>query len=236
MLKRLVRVVVMVLVVPLLAASTCGGDEPTPDAAVPYVSQRCMDNPNPCAADVDCSDGLVCNGMERCHLRPFPAGADSCGCKASEPLICAPGASCNEELNRCESCRTDNDGDGHRSLDCMGDDCDDNDPNRFPGRQEVCDVADHDEDCDPTTYGQRDADGDQFFDAQCCNVNGAGVRSCGPDCQDSNAAIVPGAQICNKSDSSNVYICQISGAFGTAIPCGLNQTCTEQPNGLGICN
>jgi hypothetical protein len=40
----------------------------------------------------------------------------------------------------------DADGDGHRAMNCGGDDCDDADANRFPGRTEVCDTTMHDED------------------------------------------------------------------------------------------
>lgn len=38
----------------------------------------------------------------------------------------------------------------------LGDDCDDDDPDRYPGNFEICDDDDHDEDCDPTTFGTRD--------------------------------------------------------------------------------
>jgi hypothetical protein len=64
----------------------------------------------------------------------------------------------------------DNDGDGASDMACGGDDCDDNDPNRFPGNVEVCDAANHDEDCDPNTIGSLDADGDGFIDYGCFDV------------------------------------------------------------------
>jgi len=61
------------------------------------------------------------------------------------------------------------DGDGRDSIACGGDDCDDNDRNRYPGNAEVCDAEDHDEDCDATTFGNRDVDGDGHIDALCGN-------------------------------------------------------------------
>ena len=87
--------------------------------------------------------------------------------------------------------RPDKDGDGrvdaaYRDAYGYGDDCDDNDPNRFPGNVEVADAAHHDEDCDPTTYGMLDEDGDGYVSNQACNRNEAGQLICGPDCDDSD--------------------------------------------------
>jgi len=66
----------------------------------------------------------------------------------------------------------------------LGDDCDDVDPNRHPGMTEVCDSDD--EDCDTTTFGNRDQDGDGFVDSACCNDT-----DCGNDCDDMNISIHP---------------------------------------------
>jgi hypothetical protein len=216
---------------PLLMASTCGEDG-TPS----YVSPFCLSHPgHTCGVDSDCSDNVFCDGVERCM--PGAAGADGCGCIAANPATaCLATQTCNEAEQRCEQCRTDADGDGHISMECGGDDCDDNDPDRFPGNTEVCDDANHDEDCDPTTYGERDMDGDQFFDAKCCNIDGAGTHYCGTDCDDTNAAIVPGAQICFKDGSTNVLICQSDGTWSSSVACGGVLTCTAQPNGLGVCH
>jgi alpha-tubulin suppressor-like RCC1 family protein len=94
----------------------------------------------------------------------------------------------------------DHDSDGERSISCGGSDCDDEDPARFPGHTEVCDAADRDEDCDPTTFGFRDADGDGFADAACCNVDGASEH-CGTDCDDARPGAHPTApEVCNGFD------------------------------------
>jgi hypothetical protein len=217
--------------VPVLMASTCGEDG-TPS----YVSPYCLSHPGvTCSVDSQCGDTLFCNGAERCM--PGAAGADGCGCIAAPtPTPCAANQTCDEADRRCDSCGTDADGDGHRAPECDGDDCDDHDMNRFPGNTETCDAGGHDEDCNPATFGEVDSDGDQFASGACCNTDGGGVLRCGPDCDDTNAAIVPGAQKCTKEASSNVVICQPNGAFSTPVDCGTSQTCTVQPNGLGVCH
>jgi hypothetical protein len=94
----------------------------------------------------------------------------------------------------------DTDGDGARSIACGGDDCDDADPERFPGNTEVCDAADHDEDCDALTFGERDGDGDGQADATCCNEE-AGTRHCGNDCDDTRVGVhVDAPEVCNAID------------------------------------
>jgi len=130
----------------------------------------------PCAADVDCDDGVFCNGVEQCD--PDSAAADARGCRTSAPPC--PADVCDEIASRCPpgSC-ADRDGDGAEDEACGGDDCDDSDPERFPGATEVCDGDGKDEDCDPTTFGMRDSDGDGSVDDACCN--GA---NCGSDCDD----------------------------------------------------
>ncbi|MBK7152279.1 MAG: putative metal-binding motif-containing protein [Sandaracinaceae bacterium] len=81
----------------------------------------------------------------------------------------------------------DADGDGFLSISCGGNDCDDEDPHRFPGNIEVCDdglTRQRDEDCDPTTFGFQDADADGEVSASCCNTRADGTLFCGSDCDD----------------------------------------------------
>jgi hypothetical protein len=99
--------------------------------------------------------------------------------------------------------RDDRDGDGHRSTAAGGDDCDDNDANRFPGNVEVGDFDNHDEDCDPMTFGVLDEDGDGFTSSLVCNIWEDGRRSCGRDCDDSRASVHPlQIDICNLRDDN----------------------------------
>jgi hypothetical protein len=136
-------------------------------------TQTCMegrDRCGYCATDADCSDGLACNGVEACV-----------GGACAPPLPC-PGP--------------DADGDGVDGIAFGGTDCDDGDPTRYPGAVEVCDSDAHDEDCDPTTFGTRDADADGYIDHLCCNGS-----VCGDDCEDTVAYAHPTAgEVCNGVD------------------------------------
>lgn len=72
---------------------------------------------------------------------------------------------------------------------CVPDDCDDTNPDTFPGAPEVCDGKDND--CDGSVpVIESDADKD-------------GVTACGGDCDDNNAAVKPGAtEICDGKDNN----------------------------------
>jgi len=76
---------------------------------------------------------------------------------------------------------SDVDGDGSPSQDCGGEDCDDRDPDSFPGGEEVCDQADND--CNDV-IDDVDADGDGHFSAACGGL----------DCDDDNAEVHPEAE------------------------------------------
>ncbi|MEZ4251186.1 MAG: putative metal-binding motif-containing protein [Polyangiales bacterium] len=125
-----------------------------------------------CSADSECDDGAFCNGEETCVAGSCTPGTAPCP------------AACDETMDRCGGACEDMDGDGFPAASCGGTDCDDSDPNRSPGLTEVCDPTNRDEDCDPRTYGFRDADMDGEGDARCCNTDDAGDVLCGLDCDD----------------------------------------------------
>ena len=163
----------------------CGDD----DAPPPAIDAGVDGGETPCVTDDDCSDDVFCNGAERCS--PSAAGADARGCAPSAAGACEAGRTCDESMDAClTACEVDADADGDsaNAVECGGNDCDDGDARRYPGAAEVCDFDGVDEDCNPTTIGVRDADGDGFVDAVCCN--GA---TCGDDCNDARADIRPGA-------------------------------------------
>ncbi len=91
------------------------------------------------------------------------------------------------------------DNDGHTAERFGGDDCDDEDANRYPGNPEVGDTEGHDEDCNPTTIGA-DRDGDGYVSDQYWNDHPSHPKR-GTDCNDSSAEINPGApESCNYLD------------------------------------
>lgn len=133
-----------------------------------------------CESDDDCrNDNLFCNGVTTCVVEMHMGDRGpwrSATCERGDPP-CAREL-CDEATDHC-ACFTDDDGDGAESVTCGGTDCDDSDPTRYPGGTELCDLEGHDEDCDPTTFGTRDADDDGSVDATCCND-----EVCGSDCND----------------------------------------------------
>jgi hypothetical protein len=180
----------------LLVLAGCGGSDAPDASGGPDVGR---DAAPTCAEDVDCEDGLFCNGESqcsdgRCVAGPPPTCDDSLACTRDF---------CSEELRACVNRPTDADGDGHPDLACLdargmplGDDCDDTTAAIHPGAAELCDTGAVDEDCDPETLGARDGDGDGFVDVRCCN----GAR-CGDDCNDAVRGASPtGTEVCNGLD------------------------------------
>lgn len=123
-----------------------------------------------CTSDSQCDDGAFCNGQEYC--RPGDSRANAMGCVAGSPP-CSGGTTCDASHRVCRAVCVDADHDGYQSATCGGTDCDDDNPNRNPGRTEVCDIDGVDEDCDPETIAgpgrDGDADGDGYISARCWN-------------------------------------------------------------------
>jgi len=186
----------------------CGGDDaaPTRDAGADAQSDAMS---QVCEADSECDDGVYCNGTEFCN--------DNRVCERGPRVDCDDDIACTvdrcmESARECRSVPSDTDGDGHPDAQCMdgqgqplGDDCDDNDPMRFPGNVETCDPGHRDEDCDDSTFGGRDQDGDGHEDIACCNhVDGmpAADLACGDDCDDLKFTVNPEAsEVCDRFDN-----------------------------------
>ena len=186
--------------VALCSLAACGDDDrpaPPPVADLGVVPDASDAGPR-CATAAECDDGIFCNGAERCM--PGAMGATALGCVPAAAPPCDAGETCSETVDACQIvCTTDADADGHVAATCVGgDDCDDADPLRYPGNTELCGADTHDEDCNDTTLGGRDLDGDDFESAACCN----GAR-CGQDCNDADRLVSPlGTEVCNHRDDN----------------------------------
>ncbi len=194
-----------------------------------------------CKTNNDCNrNAKYCDVIQRCYKNKCINSRKRCT-NSARPI-------CNEQKRRCEAATVtsivvtpisavdctnhpDRDGDGSIDVRCGGDDCDDNDYNRYPGNVEVCDAQDKDEDCNPHTFGRRDGDKDGQIDIACCNTASNGGKYCGRDCDDSNPVIVVGSQTCVTDREELVKIC----GKQRPLKCGYDLICFKQPNGLGIC-
>jgi alpha-tubulin suppressor-like RCC1 family protein len=186
----------------------------------------------PCIDDTQCDDGKYCNGVEHCSAGTDEDGGSSvegvCETAISPPCSAAL---CDEEAKRCDCdadrdgisawfCNgQDNDADGdgfsRMSDDARKRDCDDMDPEAFPGHPELCDYQGHDEDCDLTTVAGktneedrlRDKDNDTYIDIRCINKDATSgeihvwtdpdhgndvAQRRQPDCNDELRSVHPG--------------------------------------------
>lgn len=147
-----------------------GFDGHIPDATRPDV-------PVTCRTDAECDDGRFCNGPESC------VGGR---CFDGMPPICDTGdrcamAVCDPDLDTCVVFpgESDRDGDGFPSIECGGTDCDDFDPEVFPGHVELC-------------FDMRDNDCNGAFD--CADAACTGDPACG---------CVPRMEICTNMDDDD---------------------------------
>ncbi|MFH1465472.1 MAG: MopE-related protein [Pseudomonadota bacterium] len=169
-------------------------------------------------ADLDLAWGGALAGMAELPAHPDAAGRVEFTIALDEPGeqaleveatdrwgLCGTGAVTIEIVPR------DEDGDGFARLEDGGDDCDDADPDIFPGADEWCNGVD--DDCDGTIDEDdardastwfADADADGFGDpaatgAACTPPSGS--VSDGTDCDDTAPAVFPGAdEWCNGVD------------------------------------
>ena len=196
------------LVLGSLLLAACGGPV---DGGVDATPDGGADSGPPmrCGSDVECGDqSLFCM---RWRCMPGEPGTDARGCIDLGPP-CDPGQGCDEERDTCgtpawctegrSGCAApgDCDNDGARAMECGGNDCDDDDNQRSPGRTEVCDAVGLDEDCNGSTVvgpSDGDMDGDMSTSAECCNGS-----TCGDDCDDGDVNVNPSAsEVCDGIDN-----------------------------------
>ena len=158
------------------------------DACGNQVDEDCDGKDKECPAECKDSDkdgygeGAACKDKDcdDTNADVHPGAAETCGNGIDED--------CNGQDKPCETCK-DDDGDGYgEGTLCDGPDCDDGNPQVHPGGIEVCgnkideDCDGKDKECPPDCT---DGDGDGY---------GTGAACKGPECNDLEASIHPGAE------------------------------------------
>jgi hypothetical protein len=174
-----------------------------------------------CAGDCDDNNAAIHPGaVELCN-----SVDDDCDGTVDDGALCGSGEECI--FGTCTAC-IDIDTDGFSP--CDGD-CDDNNADILPGATEICNGID--DDCDGTIdNGATCNAGEQCIGGSCTDCidsDGDTYRTCTGDCDDSDAAIYPGAQeICNGLDDN------CNGYIDDDVTCGdgelcIGGTCTPCP-------
>jgi hypothetical protein len=135
----------------------------------------------------------------------------------------------------------DHDRDGHESVAHGGDDCDDSDGRRYPGRAEIADIEGHDEDCDEGTIGVRDQDHDGFTSWRAMYLARGDLGQPvailrGPDCDDNRADINPGSSevLGDLRDNNCDGLIDAFDSVGHADYCApISQTLARHPSPCG---
>jgi len=211
--------------------SNCDGFKPSSEAdndldGYPICAGDCDDaNPtrHPGAPEIcdglddDCNGVIPSNewdtdgdGVRMCDVPPDCNNYDA-SIFPGNVEICSDGKdnNCDGLVDDASCVCPDADGDGHTLALCGGDDCDDTNPNVYPGAPEICNDG-IDNNCDGTSDC---ADAACAADASCLSCvagdqDGDGYSTaggtCGPvDCDDTDPNVHPGAlEICDGKDSN----------------------------------
>jgi len=103
-------------------------------------------NNKECSSNIECSDGLICNGEERCEMGKCVPGPPP-DCNDNDPCTIDY---CSEEVGDCIHDLMDFDEDGYVDVSCGGTDCNDSNGEINPGAIEKCNFID--DDCDGEIY------------------------------------------------------------------------------------
>ena len=167
------------------------------------------DDDDSTAAD-DCGDDDIGVDEDDDSYRTCGSIPELIDCDDSDATVHPDGVeTCGDGIdNDCDGTADDLDADddGFISVECLGQDCDDNSAEVFPGRPESCDGADND--CDGTVDDGFDADDD-------------GWTSCAGDCVNSDAFINPDAEeLCDGIDNDCDCLDTPQDTNNDGTPCG----------------
>ncbi|MDB4931918.1 MAG: hypothetical protein JWM10_4402 [Myxococcaceae bacterium] len=227
----------LLLALALACAAACTSDPPatTPtddaslDAAADDVGSaadvRGPRTDGACEADLDCDDGLYCDGAERCVMGRCAAGTSPCDDRYS----CTREVSCDEDTRACRRVPDDSVcGDGNA---CNGTErCDPSTPGALAGTGCQPVRADDQIDCDDRNtctidscdvrvgcvHSPRDLDGDGYV-ATSCTTDATPRGAPGTDCNDSDPRVFPGApEVCDDGRDNN---CNLLADFADTTVC-----------------
>lgn len=176
------------------------GESCTIDAIVNGV---CTHSVGPASGDTACPPGQFCT-LGGCVKAPACATRADCE-KAWMDEPCRTNPRCDAASSVCVFDPLDKDKDGHAPVVCGGDDCDDGNPSRAPGQDEVCDGIDN------------DCDGAVDRDASCSNL----LESCHEgacECPEANQCGT--ACVDMETDANNCGSCHHACAEGFSCDSG----------------
>jgi hypothetical protein len=161
-------------------------------------SGSCQHTIGPNSGPTACPSGQFCTLEQGCAAPPACATIEDCE-EAWHGDACKANVRCDPASSLCLFDVLDKDEDGHPPQVCGGDDCDDGDGDRFPGRAETCDGRDN------------DCDGDVDDGATCLNP----LKKCeGGACQCPSENDCAGECV---DKSTDIFHC---GHCGNACPLG----------------